>query len=108
MPLIESGSAFTHLVFVQHGTVVPWQSPPSELAVPFMIGVHEFLMETDRWVGGYSAITEVATVRIPEALWRPSSLTWPACGSGCASLSCGAWRGPIGCHSRSAARLPRA
>ena len=33
-PLIESGSAFTHLVFVQHGTVAPWQSPHSELDAP--------------------------------------------------------------------------
>lgn len=36
-PLIESGSAFTHLVFVQHGTVAPWQSPHSELETPFLI-----------------------------------------------------------------------
>ena len=67
-PLIESGSACTHLVFVQHGTVAPWQSPHSELAAPFLIGVHEFLMETDRWVGSYSAITEVAIVRIPRSV----------------------------------------
>ena len=67
-PLIESGSAFTHLVFVQHGTVAPWQSPHSELAAPFLIGVHEFLMGTDRWVGSYSAITEAAIVRIPRSV----------------------------------------
>lgn len=67
-PLIESGSAFTHLVFVQHGMVAPWQSPHSELAAPFLIGVHEFLMGTDRWVGSYSAITEAAIVRIPRSV----------------------------------------
>lgn len=67
-PLIESGSAFTHLVFVQHGAVAPWQSPHSELEAPFLIGVHEFLMETDRWVGSYSAITEAAIVRIPRSV----------------------------------------
>ena len=67
-PLIESGSAFTHLVFVQHGTVAPWQSPHSELAAPFLIGVHEFLMGADRWVGSYSAITEAAIVRIPRSV----------------------------------------
>ncbi len=67
-PLVESGSSFTHLVFVQHGTVAPWQSPHSELAAPFLIGVHEFLMESDRWVGSYSAITEAAIVRIPRSV----------------------------------------
>ena len=67
-PLIESGSAFTHLVFVQHGTVAPWQSPHSELTAPFLIGVHEFLMESERWVGSYSAITEAAIVRIPRSV----------------------------------------
>ena len=34
-PLIRSGAAFTHLVFVQHGVVTPWQSPYSELAARF-------------------------------------------------------------------------
>ena len=34
VPLIRSGSAFTHLVLVQHGVVTAWQSPYSELAAP--------------------------------------------------------------------------
>jgi hypothetical protein len=66
--LIESGSAFTHLVFVQHGAIAPWQSPHSELEAPFLIGVHEFLMEANRWVGSYSAISEAAIVRIPRSV----------------------------------------
>ncbi len=65
-PLIRSGSDFTHLVFVQHGVVTPWQSPHSELAAPFLIGVHEFLMVAERWSASYSAITEAVIVRIPK------------------------------------------
>ena len=65
VPLIRSGSDFTHLVFVQHGVVTPWQSPYSELAAPFLIGVHEFLMGSERWSASYSAITEAVVVRIP-------------------------------------------
>ena len=64
-PLIRSGSRFTHLLFVQHGTVVPWQYPHSELAAPFLIGEHEFLVDADRWVGSYSAVTESIVVWIP-------------------------------------------
>ena len=64
-PLIRSGSLFTHLLFVQHGTVVPWQYPHSELAAPFLIGEHEFLVDADRWVGSYSAVTESIVVWIP-------------------------------------------
>ena len=30
-PFIQSGTTFGDLVFVQHGTAVPWQSPHSEL-----------------------------------------------------------------------------
>ena len=67
-PLIRSGTLFTHLLFVQHGTVVPWQYPYSELAAPFLIGEHEFLMDTDRWVASYSAVTEAIVVWIPVAL----------------------------------------
>ncbi len=66
VPLIRSGSEFTHLVFVQHGVVTPWQSPYSELAAPFLIGVHEFLMGAERWSASYSAITEAVIVRIPK------------------------------------------
>ena len=65
-PLIRSGSDFTHLVFVQHGIVTPWQSPYSELAAPFLIGVHEFLMGAERWSASYSAITEAVVVGIPK------------------------------------------
>ena len=65
VPLIRSGTDFTHLVFVQHGVVTPWQSPYSELAAPFLIGVHEFLMGSERWSASYSAITEAVIVRIP-------------------------------------------
>ena len=67
-PFVQSGAPFTDLVFVQHGTAVPWQSPHSELAAPFMIGVHEFLMDAERWVGSYSAITEAVVVRIPKTV----------------------------------------
>ena len=67
-PLIRSGSLFTHLLFVQHGTVVPWQYPYSELDAPFLIGEHEFLMGAQRWVGSYSAVTEAIIVWIPVAL----------------------------------------
>ena len=64
-PLIASGSAFTHLVFVQHGTLAPWQFPHSELAAPFLVGIHEFLMGAERWVGSYSAVDEAVVVSIP-------------------------------------------
>ena len=64
-PLIRSGSLFTHLLFVQHGTVVPWQYPHSELAAPFLVGEHEFLVDADRWVGSYSSVTESIVVWIP-------------------------------------------
>ena len=66
--LIRSGTLFTHLLFVQHGTVVPWQYPYSELEAPFLIGEHEFLMDTERWVASYSAVTEAIVVWIPLAL----------------------------------------
>ena len=67
-PLIRSGSLFTHLLFVQHGTVVPWQYPYSELEAPFLIGEHELLMGAERWVASYSAVTEAIVVWIPVAL----------------------------------------
>ncbi|MYK90295.1 MAG: helix-turn-helix domain-containing protein [Acidobacteria bacterium] len=67
-PFIRSGAPFAELVFVQHGTAVPWQSPHSELAAPFLIGVHEFLMDAERWVASYSAITEAVVVRIPKVV----------------------------------------
>lgn len=67
-PFVRSGSPFADLVFVQHGTAVPWQSPHSELAAPFLIGVHEFLMDAERWVASYSAITEAVVVWIPKGV----------------------------------------
>ena len=69
-PLIRSGSLFTHLLFVQHGTVVPWQYPYSELEAPFLIGEHELLMDAERWVASYSAVTEAVVVWIPVALMK--------------------------------------
>ena len=64
-PIIQSGMPFGHLVFVQHGTIVPWQYPHSELDAPFLIGEHEFLTDSERWVGSYSAVTEAIVVDIP-------------------------------------------
>ena len=69
-PLIGSGSAFTHLVFVQHGTIVPWQYPYSELKAPYLIGEHEFLSDAERWVASYSAVTEAIVVDIPVGVMR--------------------------------------
>ena len=79
-------ATFADLVFVQHGTAVPWQSPHSELAAPFLIGVHEFLMDAERWVASYSAVTEAVVVRIPKGCdgagwWRSCR----PCASGCTS-----------------------
>ena len=68
--LIRSGSLFTHLLFVQHGTIVPLQYPYSELEAPFLIGEHEFLMAAERWVASYSAVTEAIVVWIPVALMQ--------------------------------------
>ena len=64
-PLVRSGQQFTHMIFIQHGTVVPWQYPHSELAAPFLIGEHEILMNAERWVASYSAVTEATVVGIP-------------------------------------------
>ena len=69
-PLIGSGAAFTHLMFVQHGTIVPWQYPYSELAAPYLIGEHEFLSDAERWVASYSAVTEAIVVDIPVSVMR--------------------------------------
>ena len=68
VPFIQSGTTFADLIFAQHGTAVPWQSPHSELAAPFLIGVHEFLMDTERWVARYSAVTEAVVARIPKGV----------------------------------------
>ena len=69
-PLIRSGSAFTRMLFVQRGIIVPWQYPYSELAAPFLIGEHELLTEAERWVASYSAVTEAVLVDIPVGVMR--------------------------------------
>ena len=68
--LIQSGKPFTHLYFVQHGMVVPWQYPHSELSSPFLIGEHEFMMNAERWVASYSAARQATVVGIPVATMR--------------------------------------
>ena len=69
-PLIRSGAPFTRLIFVQHGIVVPWQYPHSELAAPFLIGDYEFLTDAERWVANYSVVTEAIVVGIPVGVMR--------------------------------------
>ena len=64
-PIIQSGAQFDHLLFVQHGTITPWTYPRSELKAPFLIGVHEFLGGSKRWIVSHSASTEVILVAIP-------------------------------------------
>ena len=68
--LIQSGEPFSHLYFVQHGMIVPWQYPHSELSSPFLIGDHEFMMGAERWVASYSAATHTTVVAIPVATMR--------------------------------------
>ena len=64
-PIIRSGAQFNHLIFVQHGTITPWTYPRSELKAPFLIGIHEFLGGSKRWVMTHSALTEAILVAIP-------------------------------------------
>ena len=68
--LIRSGEPFTHLYFVQHGMIVPWQYPYSELNSPFLIGDHEFMMGSEHWVASYSAATQATVVGIPVSTMR--------------------------------------
>ena len=70
LALIRSGQPFKHLYFVQHGMVVPWQYPYSELSSPFLIGDHEFMMGAGRWVASYSAAAQTTVVAIPVATMR--------------------------------------
>ena len=70
MALIGSGKPFRSLYFVQHGMVVPWQYPYSELSSPFLIGDHEFMMGAERWVASYSAATQTTIVGIPVSTMR--------------------------------------
>lgn len=69
-PFVRSGEPFTHLLLVQSGVLVPWQHPHSELRRPFLIGVHELLMSSDRWVATYSALTESTIIEIPRSSVR--------------------------------------
>lgn len=66
-PIVESGEPLTHLLFIQQGTIVPWQYPYSELRSPFLLGEHEVLLseEQPRWVAHYSAVEESIVVEIP-------------------------------------------
>ncbi len=68
--LIGSGKPFSHLYFVQHGMIVPWQYPYSDLSSPYLIGDHEFMMGAKRWVASYSAATPATVVTIPVATMR--------------------------------------
>ena len=68
--LIRSGEPFNHLYFVQHGMIVPWQYPYSDLSSPFLIGDHEFMMGAKRWVASYSAATPATVIAIPVATMR--------------------------------------
>lgn len=68
--LVRSGQSFKHLYFVQHGMIVPWQYPHSELYAPFLIGDHEFMMGAERWVASYSAVTHATVVGIPVSTMR--------------------------------------
>ena len=67
VPLIRSGDRFTHLYFLQHGTIATWQYPRSELLPPYLIGDHEFMMGSERWVASYSAVTPATVVGVPVA-----------------------------------------
>ena len=67
---IRSGEPFRYLYFVQHGMIVPWQYPHSELSSPFLIGDHEFMMNAERWVASYAAATEATVVGIPVSTMR--------------------------------------
>ncbi len=68
--LIRSGEPFKFLYFVQHGVIVSWQYPHSELSSPFLIGDHEFMMDAEHWVASYSAATQATVVGIPVSTMR--------------------------------------
>lgn len=68
--LIRSGEPFKYLYFVQHGVIVSWQYPHSELNSPFLIGDHELMMNAKHWVASYSAATEATVVGIPVSTMR--------------------------------------
>ncbi len=81
-PLVRSGDPVEDLIFIRHGTVVPWQYPYSELEFPFLLGEHEVLLEPDQpqWVANYSAVTESLIVRIPVPVMRHVLDTLPEVG----------------------------
>jgi CRP-like cAMP-binding protein len=64
-PLISSGDPFDGVMFIQSGTVAPWQYPMSELRNPFLLGEHELLMGASRWVATYSAVEDSVVINIP-------------------------------------------
>ncbi len=66
-PIVRSGDQLDHLLFIQHGTIVPWQYPYSELSEPFLLGEHEVLLAEDAptWVANYSAVVDSVVVEIP-------------------------------------------
>ena len=47
-PLIPVVSVFTHLFFGQRRTLTPLEFPRSVLVAPFLVGIHEFSMGTER------------------------------------------------------------
>jgi len=69
-PIIRSGADFTHLVFVQQGTVLPWQFPSSDLRYPFLIGGHELLMESTKWMATYSATRDAVIIEVPVGIFQ--------------------------------------
>ena len=69
-PLIKSGSQFTHLVFVQHGTVVPWQYPTQSLPPPISSASTSSCPGSGRWVASYSAATQAIVVDIPVGVMK--------------------------------------
>lgn len=71
-PIVRSGDPLEYLLFIQHGTIVPWQYPYSELSEPFLLGEHEVLLSEDQptWVGNYSAVVDSVVVEIPVAAVR--------------------------------------
>ncbi len=64
-PTVRSGEPFTHLFLAQSGAVIAWQQPYSDLPLPFLVGIHELLLGTTRWVATYSATPGTTLIRIP-------------------------------------------
>ena len=79
---ISSGEPFRRLYFVQQGMIVPWQYPYSDLSSPFLIGDHEFMMSSERWVASYSAATPAMVIAIPVETLRLTAERLPQIRSG--------------------------